>query len=153
MPWLADYECRDCHSKLIDVFRMKRPAVLWHQDIDAASSCVGVCDEVFLPRATRTASAFGKDELTLAFRKPDGTYSIPMRNNAPTPPGCERIEMRSLREVEAFERRSGLRSEAAHFDRGTARGFDDGDGMPTPRHSLPLAERERRFVAAWQKSR
>lgn len=155
MPWSADYQCRKCDATLLDVFRMTRPILLRHRDANSASGCPGVCDEVFLPRQARNAAAFGTSEMTLAFRRADGVYSIPLRNDAPTPPGCQRIEMRSLREVAAFEKASGLRSERAHFDRGTARGFDDGDGQPTPPCLTPAARaaRERRFLSAWQASR
>ena len=155
MPRMSDFECRRCHAVLIDVYQHVHKAVTLHREVARGVRCRGVCDEVFLPRHVRNASAFGASEVTLAFRKPDGTYSIPMRNDAPTPPGYERIEMRTLREVDAFERRSGLRSERAHFDRGNARGFDDGDGLPAPSCLSPAAraDRERRFLRAWEASR
>ncbi|MGH9438617.1 MAG: hypothetical protein ACRD22_12180, partial [Terriglobia bacterium] len=38
----------------------------------------------------------------VVFRKPDGSYSIPGRDKS-TPPGCERVELRTLREVRQFE--------------------------------------------------
>lgn len=63
-------------------------------------------------------------DMILVFKKPDGEYSYPMTNSKSTPKGCERIELRSLREVESFERKAGVKNEAMHFDR-NGRGFDD----------------------------
>lgn len=64
-------------------------------------------------------------DAVVVFKKENGDYSYPMNNQKPTPAGCERIVMRSLREVEAFERKAGVLNEAMHFDKGNGRGFDD----------------------------
>lgn len=40
----------------------------------------------------------------VVFRKSDGTYSIPGANWTRTPKGCQRVELRTLREVRAVER-------------------------------------------------
>lgn len=37
------------------------------------------------------------------FKKPDGSFSFPGDSRKPTPQGCERIELRTTREVRAFE--------------------------------------------------
>lgn len=75
---------------------------------------------------TRTQDAeMAERDATIVFKKRDGSYAYPMRNNAPVPPGCERIVLNSLRKIEQHERTANVRSEVAHFDRGTNRGHDD----------------------------
>lgn len=46
-------------------------------------------------------------------------------HDAKLKPGYQREYLRSLREVERFERDNGVRSEMAWFDKGSGRGFDD----------------------------
>jgi hypothetical protein len=75
-------------------------------------------------REARQNTQWSEAEAVVVFRKPDGSYSYPARNDKPTPEGCERLVMRSLREVEAHERRAGVRSEIAHFDAGSGNGHD-----------------------------
>lgn len=74
------------------------------------------------PARTRNAEWTDADAVVV-FRKPDGSISYPGRNDKPTPPGCERVVMKSLRAVEKFERENGVRNEAMWFDR-NGRGFD-----------------------------
>lgn len=60
-----------------------------------------------------------------------GKVVYPGRNDRPMPVryrerGYERVEVgASLREVEKFEKEHNVRSEAAWFNRGSGRGFDD----------------------------
>lgn len=55
--------------------------------------------------------------------------------------GYVRKELPSLREIEKFESDHGVRSEIAHYDRGSGRGFDDGP-IPgeLPKHVRQLIE-------------
>jgi len=78
-------------------------------------------------RTTRDNTQWSEADSIVVFKKPDGTFSYPAVNTKPTPDGCERIVMRSLREVERHEREAGVRSEIAHFDRGSGNGFDTRD--------------------------
>lgn len=64
-------------------------------------------------------------DATIVFKKPDGTFSYPMENSKPTPAGCERIVLNSLRKIEQHERTANVRSEVAHYDSGSGRGHDD----------------------------
>jgi hypothetical protein len=61
--------------------------------------------------------AWDKSETAVVHRKPDGSYRFPMRNDAPVPPGCERVEIRSDRDMARVEREAGVLSERRHFDR------------------------------------
>lgn len=54
-----------------------------------------------------------------------GEVRYPGRHDAVPPAGYARQHLRSLREVERFEREHGVRSEMAWFDPGSGRGFDD----------------------------
>ena len=47
---------------------------------------------------------------------------IPDRIQQATPDGCERIVLRSLREVEAHEKKANVRSEMAWYDTGSGTG-------------------------------
>jgi uncharacterized protein YijF (DUF1287 family) len=60
----------------------------------------------------------------VVFRDAQGKIRYPGRNDLPTPAGCERVVMRSLREVEAFEKKEKVHSEMAWFDKGSGRSFD-----------------------------
>jgi hypothetical protein len=94
-------------------------------------TCGSLMEQRWWERSTpRSRTQWDEKDAVVVFRKPDGSYSYPAVNTKPTPPGCERLVMRSLREVEKFERSAGVRNEAMWFDR-NGRGFDD--GIPTPR--------------------
>jgi hypothetical protein len=54
-----------------------------------------------------------------------GKVRYPGQHSARLPAGYERVYLRSLREVESFEKQHNVRSEMAWFDKGTARGHDD----------------------------
>lgn len=92
----------------------------------------------------RNAQWSDKDAVVV-FLKPDGTYSYPARNDKATPSGCERVEIKSLRELERFERKANVRSEVAWYDRGSGNSAE---------HDVPnrrMSERERFaiFERAW----
>jgi hypothetical protein len=78
-------------------------------------------------RRTQANTQWAEADAVVVFKKPDGTFSYPAVNTKPTPEGCERIVMRSLREVERHEREAGVLSEIAHFDRGSGNGHDTKD--------------------------
>lgn len=59
-----------------------------------------------------------------------GKVSYPGRNDIPLPSrlakeGFVRKEMRSLRQVENFEKSHGVRHEASHYDAGSGRGSEE----------------------------
>lgn len=87
-------------------------------------TCGTSMEQHWWKRTTRDNTQWDEKDAVVVFKKLDGSYSYPAINTKPTPPGCERIVMRSLREVEAHERRANVRSEIAWFDRGTANGHD-----------------------------
>lgn len=118
---MIDADCRDCDFSIRDVFHMATPDRVYHVGRDGR---VHEMEQVLLPRQ-RKRTQWDERDAVVVFRKPDGTYSYPAVNNKPTPQGCERIVMRSLREVEAFEKRANVRSEIAWYDRGSGRGHDD----------------------------
>ena len=76
------------------------------------------------PASARDAE-WGDSSAVVVFKKPNGEFSYPMNNSKATPAGCERIVLRSLRQVEQFEKVAGVKNEAMHYDRGSGRGFDD----------------------------
>jgi len=141
MRRMLDLECRLCGKTVRDVFFRRVPKIIRHTRLGV--KCKGIMDQVFLPSA-RNAGWSDKDAVVV-FRKPDGTISYPATNLKPTPAGCERIVMKSLREVEQFEKRNHVICEAAHYD--------SGNGVPTIDHidtRPPVQERERAFMKAWR---
>jgi hypothetical protein len=97
-----------------------------------------VAEQQWWKRRSQTATVWHPDETAVVFKKPDGTYSFPGRNDKPTPPGCERIEIRSDRDMARLEAAAGVRSEARWFDRGSGRGHDGDETMrPAPRPTDP----------------
>lgn len=127
-----------------DVFRRRVPKVIRHNQTDRNSKCGGRMDQVFLPNSLRNAGWSDRDAVVV-FRKPDGSIAYPPRNDSPTPKGCERVTMRSLREVESFEKTNGVRCEAAHYNSGN--GMEIIDFIET---RPSFEQRERAFMNAWR---
>lgn len=76
-------------------------------------------------RAPRHDAEWDDHTAVTVFRKPDGSYSYPMRADAPTPSGYERVTLRSMQALQRFEKQAGVRSHMAWFDEGSGRGHDD----------------------------
>ena len=140
MPRLLDLECEKCGDIVRDRFFRKVPRRIVH------GGCGGRYIQVFLPPKSRNAGWSDRDAVVV-FRTPTGEIKYPMRNDAPTPAGCERVVMRSLREVEKFERDHGVRNEAMWYDR-NGRGFEDEGGRSNLMSDV--RERERRFMESWR---
>lgn len=139
---LLDLECQKCGAVLRDLFFRKVPRTITHRRTDKKSRCRGVMEQVFLPRPRN--AGWGDRDAVVVFKKADGSISYPGRNDTTTPRGCERVVMRSLREVERFEKEQGVRCEAMHFNRG--------NGVPVIDHldNRPSeAERFASFMKGW----
>jgi hypothetical protein len=99
----------------------------------ACRQCHDPAEQRWWPTSRRERTQIDERDAVVVFRKPDGTYSYPAVNTKPTPSGCERIVMRSRREVERHEREAGVRNEHLWFDR-NGRGFDGDETMrPAPK--------------------
>ena len=136
-----DLECQKCGDVVRDLFVRSRPERVLHFGADGG--CMGEMDEVLLPRPRN--AAWSDRDAVVVFRKPDGSISYPGRNDTATPRGCERITMRSLREVEHFEKQHSVRCEAAHYDHGNGPEIIDRlEAMP------PIEKRREAFMRAWR---
>ncbi len=136
---MLDVQCEKCGEVIRDVFVRSRPEKVIHFGDGA---CMGEMEEVLLPTA-RNAAWSDKDAVVV-FRKPDGSISYPGQNNGQTPAGCERIVMRSLREVERFEKEHNVRCEAMHYNSGNGMEIIDHlDTLP------PIEKRRESFMRAW----
>jgi hypothetical protein len=142
MPKFLDLTCSKCGWEVVDLFVMTVPDRIIHDQ------CGGEFEHLFLP-ASRKYSQWGDKDAVVVFRTPSGEIKYPMRNDAPTPPNCERVTMRSLREVESFERQHNVRSEFAWYDKGSGRGHDDGEPQPKT-GSMSREQREAAFMRAWR---
>lgn len=112
MPRFLDLVCPRCGVEVNDLFFMRTPKIVIHMECDVEM------EQVYRLPSKKNAQWSDRDAVVV-YRKPDGEYSYPGRNDRPTPAGCTRVVMRSLREVEAFERQTGTRNEAMHYDRGS----------------------------------
>lgn len=75
-------------------------------------------------RSAQRRTQWDEKDSVVVFRKPNGEFSFPARNDKATPEGCERLVARSDREVAALERMTGTKNERRWFD-SNGRGFDD----------------------------
>lgn len=140
---LLDLECEKCGKVLRDVFFRKVPSKFVHRKTDKASRCHGVMVQVFLPRGR--GGQWGDKDAVVVFKKADGSISYPARNDLKTPAGCERVVMRSLSEVNRFERKNSVCCEAMHFNQGNEHPVID--RLP---HGVPYADRLRSFMESYR---
>lgn len=116
-PRMLDYDCHVCGHQIRDQLFMEVPNVY------PCPQCGAAMDRAwYVLRRERTQ--WDERDAVVVFRKPDGSIVYPGQNTARTPSGCERVVMRSLREVDKFEREHNVVNERMHFDR-NGRGMDD----------------------------
>lgn len=117
-----DFFCEQCG----EVFECFKTAELGATA--TCSTCEREAQRVWMGK--QHATAFHKTETTVVWRNPQtGKIEYPGRNDIPVPPrlaamGFERHELRSLKEVERFEKHNGVRNERAWFDKGSGKSFD-----------------------------
>lgn len=95
-------------------------------------TCHTPMEQRWWERGRQRETVWAKAEWATVFRKPDGSYKFPGRADVPTPEGCERITIKSDREMAQVEQAAGVRSERRWFDRGSGSGFDTRDLPPVP---------------------
>ena len=118
MPRMLDLDCAACGHQIRDQFFMEVP------DVYPCPQCGAPMDRAwYLVRRERTQ--WHESEEVVVFRKPDGSFSFPARNDKPCPQGWERISARSDRELARIEKMTHSSSERRWFDKGSGRGFDD----------------------------
>lgn len=108
---MLDLTCKRCGAEVNDLFVRHVPSRMVHM------FCGGLLEQVY--RLPRRDAQWGDKDAVVVFKDANGKYRYPGRNDVATPVGCERVVMRSLREVEQFERVANVRSEIAWFDRGS----------------------------------
>jgi len=115
MPRLVDLVCKSCGHEERDRYVETQPDCL---RVDFCNECKGICEEIWWPRPRKNAQWSDRDAVVV-FRDAGGKLRYPGRNDVPTPKGYERLVMRSLREVEAFEKQAKVTCEAMHYDSGS----------------------------------
>ncbi len=121
---------RRCVDWYCECGRREPDVMADESDIRICSSCHVAMQQDWLPRVHRDAQW---DDRTAVLVHVTNDPSVPAdarvryvgSHDAKLKPGYERRYLRSLREVEKFEREQNVRSEMAWYDKGTARGFDD----------------------------
>jgi hypothetical protein len=88
-------------------------------------SCHAQMEQDWLPRLGRDAQWNDHTSVMIHVDPKTGDIRYPGNHDAKLKPGYERQYLRSLREVERFEREHNVRSEMAWFDKGSGRGHDD----------------------------
>jgi hypothetical protein len=117
VPRMLDFDCHSCGHTIRDKFFMEVP------DVYPCPQCGAAMDRAwYLLRRER--AQWSEADSVLVFRDTSGKIRYPCRNDAPTPSGCERVLLRSLREVDRFEREHHVVNERMHFDN-NGRGLDD----------------------------
>ncbi len=119
MPAVFDLRCGKCDETWGDFIF---PGEFNIMDRVVHYGCSGVVGLTYL---SRRPQQWAPGSEVVVFRNPDGTYRYPGQNTVPTPPGCERVTMRSLREIHEFEKEAGVRSEVAWYDKGSGRGHEE----------------------------
>src|SRR5882724_8444523 len=114
MPRLVDLICKVCGKEEHDKFFMILP------DAFQCGECGGVCDEIWWgSRKPKYAQWSDRNAVVVFENQSTGAYRYPRQNAVPAPPGYNRIVMRSLREVETFEKQAKVTCEAMHYDSGS----------------------------------
>lgn len=116
MPRMSNCHCASC-DKTFE--RICEP----HEIV--VCECGAACEQRWWERSSNRGGEWHPSETAVVFKKADGTYSFPARADKPTPAGCERIEIRSDRQMAAIEKAANVRSERRWYDSGSGRGFDD----------------------------
>lgn len=93
------YECdeRKC-AKIFDKILLQRE----REDPQPCVNCGGPTHKIMLPSGVN-ADACNFDPIVV-HKNPDGTFYFPGRSDAKVKPGRERVELRNIRQIEAFER-------------------------------------------------
>lgn len=114
MPRMLDIICPSCDKTWHDVFVSRVPDRI-------------ICEcgaQAFVAIGTPSRQPWHERDSIVVFKDANGNIRYPGRNDTPTPSGYERVVMRSLLEVDKFEREHHVVNEAMHFDR-NGRGMDD----------------------------
>jgi hypothetical protein len=120
MPRLLDWDCSnsDCGFQVRDEFVMEIP------DARECPQCHMAMERAYYVSRRQHASQWSDRDAVVVFKDANGRVSYPARNDKATPAGYERIVIRSLPEMNKFEREHKVVNEAMHFNR-NGRGMDD----------------------------
>lgn len=114
---MLDLDCHSCGHQIRDKFVMEVP------DVYPCPQCNTPMDRAWYLLRGRAAQWSDADSVVV-YKDADGKIRYPPRNDQPTPTGYERVTLRSLQEVDRFERQHHVVNEAMHYDR-NGRGMDD----------------------------
>jgi hypothetical protein len=117
MRRLVDIYCAPCDYRT--------ECICAEDEVVCCPHCLSPMEQQWWARRRQQATVWDPSEWATVFKRTDGTYSFPMKADKPTPPGCERITIKSDAEMAWVEREAGVRSERRWYDKGSAAGFDD----------------------------
>lgn len=116
-PRMLDYDCHVCGHQIRDQLFMEVP------DVYPCPQCGAAMDRAWYV-LRRQSTQWSDADSVVVYKDASGQIRYPGRNDQPTPAGYERVQLRSLREVDKFEREHNVVNERMHFDR-NGRGMDD----------------------------
>lgn len=116
---MVDTACRGCKTEHLDVL-LDDAAILL-----PCLACGGEIEQIWWRRTPKDAQWDDATAVLIHVNSQTGEVSYPGRTDAQPRAGFESHRLRSLREVENFERAHNVRSEMAWFDQGSGRGHDD----------------------------
>ena len=90
----SDHRCAFIFERIVPIHARTDP--------QPCPRCAGPTERIYLPSRVR-ADACNIDPVVV-HRNADGSYYFPGRTDAQVKPGRERVELRSIRQIEAFER-------------------------------------------------
>lgn len=125
MSVIHDLICNECGAIVLDI-----PSTLIGGK--CAECFRGVMEIYYGNWGKRHATPLSPKDATVVYKHPrTGKVIYPGRNDQPMPEryrtqGFERVEMRSLRQIDHFSEEHGVVNEAANYDRGSGRSYDEG---------------------------
>ncbi len=124
---LHDLRCSTCNLTLIDFFLPCVPDTILH------ATCGGTFDIIYENWRKRGNAQWGSRDASVVFRNAQGHIRYPGRNDTPTPPGHERVEIRNLADMTRFERKHDVTCEAMHFNKNSDGFVHDGRPVAAPK--------------------
>jgi len=94
------------------------------EDIRACPSCGAAMEQIWWARRAQNAQWDDSVSVLVHVDPKTGDVRYPGRHDATVKPGYERVYLRSLQDVNRFERQHNVANERMHFDR-NGRGLGD----------------------------
>ena len=116
MPRCVDLRCMGCGREQANI-------LLAVEETVECVDCHATMEQIWWSRPRKQAQ-WGDNDAVLVFQDKEGKIRYPGRHDAKLPDGYERVYLRSLKEVDRFEREHGVVNHTMHYDN-NGRAIDD----------------------------